>query len=360
MKTMTTYHPGTVILPEHLSQTADYIGSVQLESGAIPWFKGHLLDPWDHVEAAMGLSIAGRHDNARKALEWMADHQLADGGFWPAYDGDTPLEITRKESHHPAYLATGLWHHYLITQNLELLNRLWPNVEAAIDFSLRMQNPEGDVAWAIDANDNHCPDSLVTGCCSIYKSLECAICIADTLEIERPDWNDARLRLGNALTYHPERFDRTWESKERFSMDWFYPLLCGVIHGKAALKRLEQKWTTFIHPGRGCRCVSDEPWVTVAESCELVMALISAGQHTKATEIFNWLHTSRDAQGAYWTGYQTRLKIFWPSERTTWTAGAVLMAADALNHITPAFDLFTKVTLPRKDTKWLKLTAAPN
>ncbi len=340
------YHTGSVCLPELISKTAKYIASVQLESGAIPWFKGHLLDPWDHVEAAMGLSIAGHYQKAAKAYEWMAANQEPDGGFWPAYAGDEPLDCTRKESHHGAYFATGLWHHYLITKDHTLLQRLWPHVEAAIEFALGMQTSHGEIAWAMDHTGKSCPDALVTGCCSIYKSLECALGIADTLRMDRPFWRKSRTRLGLALAHHPERFDRSWETKKRFSMDWFYPLLCGVLHGKEAEKRLQDRWDLFIHPGRGCRCVSDEPWVTVAESCELVLALLAAGQRVRAAQIFNWLHTNRDENGAYWTGYQTKLDIFWPAEQTTWTAGVVIMAADALNQITPAANLFTSVSLP--------------
>ena len=45
--------------PESLQRTARYIASVQQPSGAIPWFSEGIIDPWDHVEAAMGLSIGG-------------------------------------------------------------------------------------------------------------------------------------------------------------------------------------------------------------------------------------------------------------------------------------------------------------
>ena len=41
------------------SSSVDYILEVQNQDGSIPWEKGKKLDPWDHIEAAMGLSIAG-------------------------------------------------------------------------------------------------------------------------------------------------------------------------------------------------------------------------------------------------------------------------------------------------------------
>ena len=44
-----------------LEQTADWIAAQQLPSGEILWFVGGKTDPWDHVHAAMGLAVAGRH-----------------------------------------------------------------------------------------------------------------------------------------------------------------------------------------------------------------------------------------------------------------------------------------------------------
>jgi len=43
---------------------------------------------------------------------------------------------------------------------------------------------------------------------------------------------------------------------------------------------------------------------------------------------------------SYWTGYVYRDEALWPLEKPTWTAGAVLLAADALSNATPAALLF--------------------
>ena len=77
-------------------------------------------------------------------------------------------------------------------------------------------------------------------------------------------------------------------------MDWFYLVLSGVVTGPEARSRINAKWDKFVVDGLGCKCVSDEPWVTVAESCELTMALIASGNHKKALQLFNWLHDYRD------------------------------------------------------------------
>jgi len=330
---------------DFLAPTVAAIRDAQLPSGEIPWSPGSYADPWDHVEAAMGLSIGGETEAARHAYRWLAGQQLHDGSWWAAYRDGVPDNDERRESNFVAYVATGVWHHFLVTGDRAFLAELWPTVDAAMGFVLSLQSEHGDIDWAVDAGGRPKGDALVTGCSSIYKSLECAHNIAVTLGEERGGWLRARERLGRALRQHPQRFDRTWESKARYSMDWFYPVLTGVVEGSAARERLASRWRDFVEPGLGCRCVVDEPWVTVAESCELVLALLGAGDHARAVELYSWLHQWRSGSGDYWTGYQFVENVLWPDERPTWTAGAVLLAADALTRHTAASRLFTRVEL---------------
>ncbi|GAB3284144.1 prenyltransferase [Parahaliea aestuarii] len=317
----------------------------QLPSGEIPWFSGGYADPWDHVEAAMGLSIAGELAAAERAYYWLREKQLEDGSWWAAYRDGTADNTERRETNFVAYVATGVWHHYLISRSDTFLAAMWPCVEKAIGFVLALQSEHGEVDWAVDEAGRAKGDALVTGCSSIYKSLECAHNIAVSLNRARPDWLAARDALGNALRHKPERFDRTWESKSRYSMDWFYPVLTGAVRGSEARARLAARWDEFVEPGLGCRCVCEEPWVTVAESCELVMALLAAGDHARAVEVYSWLHQWREQDGAYWTGYQMVEDLLWPDEKPTWTAGAILLAADALTGHTAASRLFTSIEL---------------
>jgi hypothetical protein len=338
---------------DFLAPTIASIRDAQLKSGEIPWSPGNYADPWDHVEAAMGLSIGGEWVAAERAYRWLAQQQLPDGSWWAAYRDSEPDNCERRESNFVAYVATGLWHHYLVTGNRGFLAELWPVVDRAMGFVLSLQSDAGEIDWAVDDNGSPRGDALITGCSSIYKSLECAHNIAVTLSEARPNWLAARHRLGDALRNRPERFDRTWESKSRYSMDWFYPVLTGVITGAAARERLAARWSEFVEVGMGCRCVVEEPWVTVAESCELVMALLAAGDHARAVELYSWLHQWRSDQGDYWTGYQFVEELLWPEERPTWTAGAVLLAADALTQHTRAANIFTRVELLGADARAL-------
>lgn len=336
--------------PESLLRpTINYILHTQLPNGCIPWFADGKADPWDHIEAAMGLTIGGEYEAAQRAYEWLAQKQLDDGSWWANYLGDQPIDKNHRETNFVAYVATGIWHYFLVTQDENILLRFFPVVKKAMDFVLKYQSPTGEIYWAVAADGGAKKDALVTASSSVYKSLECAILCAEQLGLNVHDWHNAHQKLGNTLRYHPECFDRTWEPKTRFSMDWFYPILTGVVEGKAAQQRIENKWHIFVENNVGCRCVSDEPWVTVAESCELTLALLAAGEHAKAINLFSWLYQLMDDDGGYWTGFNFRDQVIWPREKTTWTAGAILLAADALTEHTGAARLFITSSLVREN-----------
>ncbi len=83
-------------------------------------------------------------------------------------------------------------------------------------------------------------------------------------------------------------------------------------------------------PGLGVRCVSDQPWITAAETCELVIALDACGMRAQALEVFASVQLLRHPDGSYWTGWQFDNQAPFPRERSSWTAAAVVLAADAL------------------------------
>ena len=99
-------------LPGQLQATADYIENLQLPSGALPWFAGGITDPWDHVEALMGLTVAGRFNASLKGFEWLSRMQRSDGAWYAAYQDEAVADDTRAETNFVAYVATGIWHYY--------------------------------------------------------------------------------------------------------------------------------------------------------------------------------------------------------------------------------------------------------
>ncbi|WP_317932441.1 hypothetical protein [Halioxenophilus sp. WMMB6] len=329
-----------------LAQAAGYIASQQQADGCIPWYKGQMADPWDHVEAAMGLAVGGYYQEAKRAYQWLAANQNSDGSWFSQYGELTetyhdlpPGEL--RQSHHAAYLATGLWHYWLASGERLLLEELYPCLERAMAFTLALQTDDGDILWAVDSSKDALDDSLITACSAIYKSLDCALQINGLLNCERPDWVRAYHELGRALRDKPERFDRHWSSKKRYAMDWFYPVLSGVVRGLPAQQQLQSRWQEFVVDDLGCLCVNDHPWVTMAESAELCLALASCGDQRRARQILAQLLQFQDDQdGGFWTGYVYTDEALWPEEKTTWTAAAVLLAADALYELTPAANIF--------------------
>ena len=278
---------------EFYRNSIEYILSVQDNDGSIPWEKNKKLDPWDHIEAAMGLSIANKKSQAEKAFLWLRDNQLIDGSWYSDYLQSLPT-TKRRETNFSAYVATGLWHYYLIFEDKEFLELMLPTLLRAIDFVISMQTENGDIYWATEEGKEILDDSLITGSSSIYKSLECTSAIFNIFEKSTSDIDSSMDRLKNSINNNTERYDRSWESKSRYSMDWYYPVLCGVYDNDKSIKQIQNKWSEFIVEGKGCKCVKEEPWVTVAESSELVVALVKIGLTNEAEELFESLHQWRD------------------------------------------------------------------
>lgn len=307
----------------------------------MPWFPGGQIDPWDHVESAMALSAAGFLAEAEAAYEWSRRTQRADGS-WPLRQRGGRVEDAGADTNFCAYLAVGVWHHLLVSGDHAFAARMWEPVSNAIDFVIGLQSERGEIAWARGAGGSVTGQSLLSGCSSIHHSLRCALALAEHLGHSQPEWEVALGRLAHVLRHHPEAF----VPKRRFSMDWYYPVLGGALRGSAGSERIALRWSEFVVDGLGIRCVADRPWVTGAETCELVLALDAIGDRRAATDLFAAMQHLRDPDGSYWTGLVYSDGKRWPVERTTWTAAAVVLAADALSATTPGNGIFRAEDLP--------------
>ena len=270
---------------------------MQQPDGNIPWVPGGQTDPWNLVEAAMAFDIGGRFREAEHAYEWLRTMQLPEGCWHAYYQGDTVKEHTL-DTNVACYVANGVWHHYLATGDTGFLDDLFPVVERAIDFALDHQHQTGEIEWDADPTRIDGKGALLTGSSSIYSSLRCAIAAAERLGRERPDWELSLGSLAIAIAHRPERF----LDKERWAMDWYYPIPRGCAARRRGRGPDRARWETFVAPRRGVRCVSDQPWITAAETCELVMALDTIGLHDRALELFTWVQFLRHDDGSYWTG----------------------------------------------------------
>jgi hypothetical protein len=328
------------LAPMHATLTT--ITRTQLRDGRIPWFTGGHADPWDHVEAAMALDVGGMHESASRAYRWLAATQRADGA-WPAKVKPNEVVDPTLDANFCSYIATGLWHHLRVTGDRRLAEELWQTVVKAIDFALDLQAPDGSIYWARDEHGRPWPAALVTSSSCIHLSLRCAIALAERLGETRPDWELGASKLAWAIS-NPSR--SSFESKDRFAMDWYYPVLGGVLTSDAARARLESRWDDFVVEGLGTRCVSDRPWITSAETCELVIALEVAGMRAEAEAIFDWIHYLRHDDGSYWTGATFPDGTVWPRERPTWGSAAMILACDVLLGLTPGTSLWRGEGLP--------------
>jgi hypothetical protein len=162
----------------------------------------------------------------------------------------------------------------------------------------------------------------------MYQALRCAVAAATALGEHQPGWELALAALGHALTAHPERF----APKERYSMDWYYPVLGTALRGPAACRRIDEGWDRFVVPSLGVRCVDDHPWVTGGETSELAIALWAIGRGRQARRLLCDVggHLRDESDGMYWTGYVYADTAIWPQEKTSWTAASLLLALAAL------------------------------
>ena len=325
-----------------VAATVEAIAAWQLPNGMIPWFPGGHADPWNHVEAAMALTTGGRLAEAQRALEWLAANQHPDGS-WCHYYLAEGVEEPRRDPNVCAYLATGTWWYYLETGDAGVLRELWPVVDRAMSFVLRLQQPGGEVLWSMEPDGTPGRFALLTSSCSIHHSLRCAVAVAEHLGEERPEWELAAGRLAHAVANRPGAF----EPKDRWAMDWYYPVLSGILRGEAGRAQLQSRWDEFVIDGVGVRCVSDRPWVTAAETAECAMALDAVGATETARLLLTWSRHFRHQDGGYWTGCVHPECVRFPGgERSTYTAAAQVLANHVLDGAGRAAGLFRGETLP--------------
>jgi len=333
-----------VLTRAQVEQTAATIVAMQEPSGAIPWTPGEHTDVWNHLESAMALMVGGEHEAAERAFAWAVSTQRADGS-WPMKIVVGEVEDHSGETNMSAYVAVATWHHWLVARDEGFVRRMWPTVRRALDFVVSLQLPFGGVSWSQEWHDGapaHVnEDALLAGSSSIYHSLRAGVALAELVDEPQVEWELAGGRLGHALREHRDLF----LDKSTFSMDLYYPVLGGAVRGPAAHALLSERWDTFVEPGLGIRCVSTNPWVTGAETCELVLALDAIGDRERAMRLLADMQHLRTDEGSYWTGYVWPDEVNWPHEQTTYTAAAVILAVDALSDGTPGADIMRGTTL---------------
>lgn len=331
-----------VITASELAATADWIERLQRPDGMILWNEGGHCDPWNHVETAMALDTMGRHDRAAHAYRWLAKSQRGDGSWHNYYLGDGSVKDSKLDTNVCAYVATGAWHHWLCTGDASFVSEIWPVVHRAIEWVLSMRRSDGMVLWAREMDAAPWGYALLTGTSSIRHALHCGANLAAVAGEHRPEWRAVADHLDAAISGGAPVF----EPKDRWAMDWYYPVLTGAVTGTDATSRLAYRWNEFVIDGRGVRCVSDEDWVTAAETAECALAHAVVGDRERARELLTWTRGHRLDTGAYLTGIVYPHRTVFPADEvSSYTGAAVILAADAIARSSPASSLFGDFTV---------------
>jgi hypothetical protein len=277
------------------------------------------------VEAAIGLDLAGRHDLAARAYEWLARAQLADGSWFASYDADGIASATYVDTNAVGYVASGVLAHLAATGDEAACASWYPMVSAALGFICDYERGTGRVPWSV-GEDGESAERLLSGSSSLVSSLRHGAELAARLGHDGASWQQAGARIAAEIA------GREWgfADKSEFAMDWYYPVLSGIISGDAARARLSAGATRFV-TADGVRCRADRRWVTTAETAETAIAYVRAGDREAARTLVTTLVDKQHAGGGYLTGlvYPERSE-FPKGECTSYSDAAVLIAADVL------------------------------
>ena len=321
--------PPELLTRAQVARSGAAIEGVQERDGAIPWTVGGHTDVWNHVEAAMALLVAERHDAVDRAWSWVRRTQRRDGS-WPLKTVGGVVEDASGETNMAAYVAVGVWHHWLVRRDESFVATLWPTVRRALDFACSLQLPvrrDRLVAGVVGSRPGRVNrDGLLTGSSSVHHALRAGLTLAEHLDDPQPEWE--RRPVASATRCASTATGSSTSRRSR----WTGTTRCWAARsgGMRAASCIASRWHDFVVPGLGVRCVDTDPWVTGAESCELVLALDALGDRERAERLFADVQHLRDDDGCYWTGYVYPDEVHWPAEHTTFTAAAVVLAHDAL------------------------------
>jgi hypothetical protein len=282
----------------------------QSHDGRISWDDKGKCDPWDHCECLIALAIYEEWDAFDLGVEWFFNNLNDDGYIHPEFKGNEPVH-DHYESHHAPYIILPLTQALLMGRDDLVNDYLKSKIQIIFDQLLNFKDSDGYYYWAIDKN-GFSDNSLITASMSIFLSLM-ALDKSLNIKIDEDMWD--------------QKFNRDGVDRSRFSMDFYYPYICGVHNNK---NDFQKNLKDFYVEGLGIKCVKEEPWVTIAESCECVIAALVLGDEENAKKIFNNILQFKNDNGIFPTGYQYEMDIFWPEENSTWTNAAVIIAAHAL------------------------------
>ena len=321
-----------------IKNLGEFIKNNQNSDGSIPSTDEGEHDHWDHLESAMGLAISGFRDEFEAALDWSKSNQNPDGSWYELYSSSSPIEMN-KQSNHASYFAVALFCHYLLYKDHIYINSMQEPLTRCLSFISSLQSKSGAIIWNIDEKGNKDFDYLLTGNSSIAKSIQSALHLYKVIGEETNLLKELLINLTDAIKNPSNKFDKK-KDRSRFSMDSYYPVLSGVLDKSEETKYIKQTLEKFYVSDLGIKCVSDQPWVTVAETCEFVIALMKVDEKDLAKKLLTDVIQISDENMIPYMGWQYKEKFFWPEEQPNWTAGAEILAFDAVYKYSTASEIF--------------------
>lgn len=313
------------LLSHHQTERSlDFLQSVQLESGMIPWFIGGKADPWNHSECAIALALGGRLESAKLAADWLLASQSADGSWCHFYQAKGIAEPRRDTNTccYPIVLAAVL--DFEANGEFETLPYINMALEG-IEFVLNFQNGDGSIPWAIDPSGVPYEGSLVAASASIYDSLMLASMLQEKYGLTmRRDFRGAADSLRSSV----EIMGGSYKDTSNWAMDWYYPVLAGLKTGQSLTDKFLDR---FYAANWGIRCLGKGEWFTTAETAESAMAMHISGEVPLSLELFAAISKMRTADGGYLTGLVAPSGASFPlNEKSAYSAAAVLIASYVL------------------------------
>ncbi|MGB1896151.1 MAG: prenyltransferase, partial [Parvibaculales bacterium] len=84
----------SILTDGYFDGARDTILALQNPDGSIPWFKNGVIDPWNHLEAAMGLNLIGERAATEHAIAFLRNSQAPDGSWFGQLGSAVPIDET--------------------------------------------------------------------------------------------------------------------------------------------------------------------------------------------------------------------------------------------------------------------------
>ncbi|MHB8189295.1 MAG: prenyltransferase/squalene oxidase repeat-containing protein [Ferrimicrobium sp.] len=302
--------------------TASWLVSIQHDNGMIAWTPSHHADPWNHSEAVLALLLEGEVLAARAGIDWLGSVVNRDGSLFQYYQRNGVKE-PRIDLNSCLYPAVAIAGYLRATDYAYDTDQILGWFDRTTAFVLAHQRSDGSFPWALGADRRPLSGSLVAASSAMVLSLEAIRLIDEDLGRVRPEVVGAESGLREWLAGPmPGVID-----KGEWAMDWYYPVLAGVVSRSRVDELLGHLFSIHGVDGEGIRAVASAPWVTTAETAETAMALVRLGRGADARKLLGGTRALRRNDGSYLTGWVLPGRTSFPDQEcSTYSAAAVLIA----------------------------------